>query len=220
MCASCYQGLATDSPKRVKGLYRRHRRWSRELVIDAYVEVALELGRLPMVKDFCPAVIPGRDVPLGERGRPCTATVYKYLGRPGADDWPSMRNAAIAAADRLPIGMVLDTRANAWWRRRVIEELGPEKLLGEVGTLLQQDDYGKLWKLDIEIEDGWREDGHVWREPDPFVVMVEVVNSTPNPDGSSDVYYLRVPPDTKTAREGVAWTFGSAAEEYELEDQT
>jgi hypothetical protein len=239
ICMSCIQGLAPGETRPAARLRGRRGvagppvpswiraglpwpqpRWNREKVIDAYVEVALELGRLPMCADFSPALIAGRDVPLGERGRPCTATVYRYLGQPGRDTWPSMRNAAIAAAHRLPVEMVLNTRANAWWRRRVIEELGAEKLLPEIGKLVQQDDYGKLWRLEIVIEDGWHEDGHRYREPDPFVVMVEVVNSTPNPDGSHDVYYLRVPPETKTAREGIAWTFGTAAEDYELEVQT
>ena len=52
------------------------------------------------------------------------------------------------------------------------------------------------------------------------VVMVEVVNSTPEPDGTSRTYWLRVPPATRTAKEGVAWTFGLTAETYEPERQT
>ena len=44
--------------------------------------------------------------------------------------------------------------------------------------------------------------------------MVEVINSTPEPDGSRKTYWLRVPPTTQTAREGVAWTFGMGASEY------
>ncbi|MER0246295.1 DUF6745 domain-containing protein, partial [Streptomyces sp. HSW2009] len=67
------------------------------------------------------------------------------------------------------------------------------------------------------------ETGVLWRielAGDEAVVMVEVVNSTPEPDGSSRTYWLRVPPRTTTAREGVAWTFGLPAEEYEPQRQT
>ncbi len=46
------------------------------------------------------------------------------------------------------------------------------------------------------------------------LVMVEVVNSTPEPDGRFKHYWLRVPPAVGTAREGVAWSFGMAAEKY------
>jgi hypothetical protein len=38
--------------------------------------------------------------------------------------------------------------------------------------------------------------------------MVEVVNATPEPDGSRATYWLRVPPDIRSAHAGVAWTFG------------
>ncbi len=44
--------------------------------------------------------------------------------------------------------------------------------------------------------------------------MVEVLNSTPEADGSRKTYFLRVPPATQTAREGVAWTFGLRADGY------
>jgi hypothetical protein len=44
--------------------------------------------------------------------------------------------------------------------------------------------------------------------------MVEVVNSTPEPDGSRKTYFLRVPPTIETAREAVAWTFGLGAVDY------
>ncbi|GAA2645547.1 hypothetical protein GCM10009864_04690 [Streptomyces lunalinharesii] len=57
-----------------------------------------------------------------------------------------------------------------------------------------------LWRVDLPDD-----------EP---VVMVEVVNSTPEPDGTHRTYWLRVPPRTRTARQGVAWTFGIAEEGY------
>jgi hypothetical protein len=50
-------------------------------------------------------------------------------------------------------------------------------------------------------------------EDEPFVA-VKVKNSTPEPDGRYKYYFLRVPPDTKTAAEGVAWTFGMDKKEY------
>ncbi len=47
---------------------------------------------------------------------------------------------------------------------------------------------------------------------DEAVVMVEVLDSTPEPDGTHRTYWLRVPPSNRTAREGVAWTFGLDAD--------
>ena len=58
------------------------------------------------------------------------------------------------------------------------------------------------------------------RDGDEDVVMVEVVNSTPEPDGTSRTYWLRVPPRTRTAKEGVAWTFGLDGAAYAPVRQT
>ena len=56
--------------------------------------------------------------------------------------------------------------------------------------------------------------GTLWRKDlagDEPLVMVEVVNATPVPDGSAKRYLLPVPPTIGSAREAVAWSFGKAA---------
>lgn len=63
-------------------------------------------------------------------------------------------------------------------------------------------------------EDKW---GTLYRkevEGDEAIVTVKVENSTPEPDGSVKSYWLRVPPDTTTAHQAVAWTFGVEPEQY------
>jgi len=47
-----------------------------------------------------------------------------------------------------------------------------------------------------------------------------VTNSTPEPEGHLKKYFIRVPPATRTAREGVAWTFGMGPQEYNPKKQT
>jgi hypothetical protein len=64
---------------------------------------------------------------------------------------------------------------------------------------------------------GHREFGLAGDEP---ITMVEVVNSTAEPDGSSRTYWLRVPPHVNTATAAVAWTFGLSGEEYRPQVQT
>lgn len=44
--------------------------------------------------------------------------------------------------------------------------------------------------------------------------LVEVINSSPEMDGTYKKYYLQVPPDMKTCKEAVAWTFRMDAETY------
>lgn len=60
--------------------------------------------------------------------------------------------------------------------------------------LVQADDWGSLLEMKVPGD-----------EP---VVIVEVINATPGPSGERQKFWLRVPPQMRTAREAVAWTFG------------
>lgn len=96
---------------------------------------------------------------------------------------------------------------NAELRRVMLEYFGYDRYLAESGARpVDRDETGVLWR--IELAD------------DEDVAMVEVVNATPEPDGTFRTYWLRVPPETRTARQGVAWTFGLASEVYEPLVQT
>ncbi|MEW2497636.1 DUF6745 domain-containing protein [Streptomyces nodosus] len=96
---------------------------------------------------------------------------------------------------------------NAELRRVMLEHYGYERYLEESGAQpVQRDKAGVLWRIELEGD-----------EP---LVMVEVVNSTPEPDGTHRTYWLRVPPRTRTAREGVAWTFGLDEADYTPEKET
>ncbi|MDX3071289.1 DUF6745 domain-containing protein [Streptomyces sp. MI02-7b] len=96
---------------------------------------------------------------------------------------------------------------NAELRRVMLEYYGYDRYLEESGAQpVQRDAAGVLWRIELEGD-----------EP---LVMVEVVNSTPEPDGTHRTYWLRVPPRTRTAREGVAWTFGLEEADYVPERET
>jgi hypothetical protein len=97
---------------------------------------------------------------------------------------------------------------NAEVRRVMTERYGYERYLADTGAVREQaDDYGELFRIT--------------RPNDTDLVMVRVVNSTPEPDGTYRRYSLRVPPTMTTAREAVAWTFGiQRAEDYQPAMQT
>ena len=87
------------------------------------------------------------------------------------------------------------------------ERFGPERLIREGDAeLVDEDVTGRLWVRSFP--------GSRWNQPEP-VVMVEVRNSTPEPDGSVRTYFLRVPPGMRRARAAVAWTFGLDRGSYE-----
>ncbi|MDE2104578.1 MAG: hypothetical protein KGL39_45505, partial [Patescibacteria group bacterium] len=96
----------------------------------------------------------------------------------------------------------IETEPNAEVRRIKIERFGQARYLQESGAKeIHRDDFGVLYRKELAGD-----------EP---LVMVKVLNSTPEPDGSFKDYFLRVPPNMRRAREAVAWTFGKAEADYE-----
>ena len=68
----------------------------------------------------------------------------------------------------------------------MLEYYGYDRYLADSGARpVHRDETGTLWRIDLA-------------EDEP-VVMVEVLNSTPGPDGTRRTYWLRVPPSTRTA---------------------
>jgi hypothetical protein len=86
-------------------------------------------------------------------------------------------------------------------RRCMIEILTPERFIAMGGaTRASSDETGVLWRKLWWGFDAW--------------AAVEVVNGSPEPDGTLKHYFLQVPPTVRTAREAVAWTYGLSEREY------
>lgn len=101
----------------------------------------------------------------------------------------------------------IDNETNIELRRVMIEKYGTVRYLADTGAaVIAEDDCGVLLRKDVPGD-----------EP---ILMVKVINSTAEPDGSYKEYFLRVPPDITTPREGIAWTFGLESEEYSPQLQT
>ena len=99
----------------------------------------------------------------------------------------------------------IDAERNAEVRRVMMERYGWARFLVDAGAIrLDHDErWGTLYRRDIPDD-----------EP---LVMVEVINRSPEPDGSFRHYPLRVPPTMTTALEAVAWTFDVPPERYARE---
>lgn len=101
----------------------------------------------------------------------------------------------------------IDMEPNAELRRVMIEIFGRERYLFQSGAILiDEDEHGALYRKELNND-----------EP---LVIVQVTNSTAEPDGTFKKYFLRVPPETGTVREAVAWTFSMNSAEYEPMIQT
>ena len=85
-------------------------------------------------------------------------------------------------------------------RRCMIDVMTPERFIAEGGAYrVSQDETGVLWRQ------RWR--WEAW-------AAVEVVNGSPEPNGTFKHYFLQVPPNMRSAREAVAWTYGLPEQRY------
>lgn len=99
---------------------------------------------------------------------------------------------------------------NAEIRRAVIEYIGLDKFLVKAKPkVLDDSSFGKLVKISIPKSEEW----NTLEDEDIVAVFVKDVST-------SRKYFLRVPPETKTAREAVAWTFGLSEEEYHPSEES
>ena len=89
----------------------------------------------------------------------------------------------------------------------------PRRIKPTMANLVHADACGRLWDFTFH----WR--GHHQRERGS-VRMVNVWNATPEPDGSIQMFSLRVPRTAQSAREAVAWTFNVRADQYSPQKET
>jgi uncharacterized protein DUF6745 len=95
----------------------------------------------------------------------------------------------------------IDAEQNVQVRRCMIEIMTPERYIALGGAdRVAQDETGILWRKTWLAFDAW--------------AAVEVINATPEPDGTCKHFFLQVPADITTAREAVAWTYGLSANAY------
>jgi hypothetical protein len=86
-------------------------------------------------------------------------------------------------------------------RRCMIDIMTAERYVVSGGPRrMGSDRVGTLWRRQWTPVDAW--------------AAVEVVNGTPEPDGTHKHYFLQVPPDLRSPTEAVAWTYGLSAERY------
>lgn len=87
--------------------------------------------------------------------------------------------------------------SNAEVQRILVERYGFDRWLRDSGAVaMQEDEYGRLYALPGGAK------------------LARLLNSTANPDGSINEYFLPVPSHMETAHEAVAWSFGCTTATY------
>jgi hypothetical protein len=137
-----------------------------------------------------------------------TGPLAAYPDGWGVWAWHGLRvpRLLIERPDTITVEQIRATH-NLEVRRVLLERYGLDRYLRNAdAALVHVDEYGKLWRCELPDE-----------EP---LTVVEVVNATPEPDGTYATYLLRVPPSVGTAKEAVAWTFDMAPDDYHPAAQT
>ena len=96
----------------------------------------------------------------------------------------------------------IERESNPILRHCMIDIMTPERYIatGAVDQIAT-DNVGILWRKQ------WGDWWNAW-------AAVQVVNGTPEPDGTNKHYFLQVPTEMRTPTEAVAWTYGMSAERY------
>lgn len=130
--------------------------------------------------------------------------------------------------EKITAQMVTD-ETNAEQRRELMRLIGYERYVREGGFTLVSDAKrefpngvpkgllnAKLWLKSWPLSD---QEAHMTtfgnRVPEPHrAVLLELQNSSKEPDGSYKTYFLRVPPEMRKVADAAAWTFGMNGREY------
>ena len=106
----------------------------------------------------------------------------------------------IEEPDRITLALI-DIELNVQVRRCMIEIMTPERYVALGGAIrIAEDETGVLWRRTWLASDAW--------------AAVEVINATPEPDGTHRHFFLQVPAHMRSAREAVAWTYGMSPSAY------
>jgi len=142
----------------------------------------------------------GRD----DQNRPHCDTGPQIAWSDGWADWyihgVRVPRQVVEAPETLTAQQIKE-ETNAEVRRVMLGRFGEARYLTEIGAKkIHEDDFGELYRAELEGD-----------EP---LVMVRVLNSTPEPDGSIKPYWLRVDPTCTTAQEAIAstWRYSDTGE--------
>lgn len=199
------------------------------VIVDGRWQAWEDCARHGGFRVMLPSVCYVSDFPLrimrDARNRPHCATGPSHLWRDGWSiyHWHGVRvPAEVIERPHAITAAQVAAESNAEVRRVMVERMGHERYVRESGAArVHSDDFGVLYRT---------ADGQL---------VVEVVNSTVEPDGSSKRYWLPVHPELRpmrmgengvivlgeggqplTARNAVASTFGLTGGEYSLAFQS
>ena len=115
----------------------------------------------------------------------------------------------IESPDLLNVARI-DGERNAEVRRVMLDRFGIDRYMRESGAKVLDECPADHPMKGLRTARLLRRDV----EGDEAITVVDLLNSTPEPDGTVKRYMIRVPPTINKAVDGLAWGFGVTAQEY------
>jgi hypothetical protein len=168
------------------------------------LQVAANVGWLQPHRQTCwlaerPALLRGDGQ---DRLHDAAGPALRYPDRWSVWAWKGVEVPAwiIMQPERVTLAAI-DEETNVQRRRCMIEIMTPHRYVALGGaTRIAEDETGVLWR-------------RIWPGTDAWAA-VEVVNATPDADGTHQHFFLQVPATMRSAREAVAWTYGLRPDAY------
>lgn len=182
--------------------------WTEKLVIDALFAFYRQHQRWPQRKEWRSANKLPSLWTLTRLTNPSHFRWWRYrhhTAQTPIQRWrrPWDHYQRLIAKDRRCTARMAFQLRNVLARKEAIDRIGFNKLIKHAAVVDSHPEFGTLYSLPGET-------------PTERMLLVKVVNSTPEPDGSFADYYLRVPPNMNSVQEAIAWTFAlDANTEYQ-----
>jgi len=179
---------------------------------DCYEQLCIKSGPRVVHEDFCLISDRYQTLTINSRNQPHNDTGPFATWSDGSALYSvnnvRVPNWVIDNSEKITVEAIED-EANLEVRRVMLNKFGQERYILESNSeVVHADDFGTLYRKDMG-------------EDEPLM-MVKVVNSTPEPDGSFKDYFIRVSPTAygglKTARAAVASTWRKADGSMVFED--
>ena len=147
-----------------------------------------------------------KELHLDDRGRLHNSNTAALSYREGFKvyAWHGVRVPEwVIKTPHLITAQIIQEEKNQEIKRCMIEIVGGERFVRELGaSKIHEDRFGELYHKVID-------------PALPAIAYAKLINSTPEPDGSNKIYWLRVDPQSKTCREAVGRSFlGDRWQEY------
>ncbi len=175
-----------------------------------YETACLHAGPMVMHPEFCIVSDRPEFLAVDEQNRPHNDNGPFARWRDGAElccvHGTRIPSWILATPEKITVEKI-EAESNTSVRRVMTDKYGTARyLIDSKAQVIATDDFGTLYRKEVP--------------GDEAIVMCKVIDHSPDESGTIPEYFIGVPPDMKTPKQAIAWTFGKKEDEYNPDLQT